>query len=225
MWNVPYWYVIRSSNQPCIGHPRNKIYDGNWINESSWYMWDLNGAANTDNLACRPLQASPVYPANVPMTTAKPGDSLRMRFWGNGHTRWDIGSPNHRDPGLVRVYWAGQKEVELTYKDNLTEANWFPGAQANFSADTITQISDGHMNEKGNYMTLNIPDDIENGRHMMVWVWAWSEGLEVNDADFDPDTDYNKEWTNSYSTCFDIQIEGSSFNGMHYSSLLTVILC
>lgn len=180
-------------------------------------MWDLNGP-NANGLACNPVQTN-TYPANVPMTVAKPGDALRMLFWGNGHTRWDIGSPNHRDPGLVRVYWAGKKEVELSQKSDLTESNWMPGAQGNFSADTVTLITDGHMNEKANYYTLQLPQNIESGRHMMVWTWAWSAGMGVNRAGFNPNTDYNHEWADSYSTCFDIMIEDSTFTGKPYSPL------
>lgn len=156
------------------------------------------------------------------MTVAKPGTSLRMRYWGNGHSRWDIGSPNHRDPGLVRVYWAGKKETELTYKSDLVESNYF--VQSNFSSDTINLIQGTHMNEKANYMTLNLPTNIENGRHMMVWVWAWSLGLDVNPAGFNPATDYDHRWANSYSTCFDIEIVGSSYTGMcHFSPALIII--
>lgn len=216
MWNVYLTDIIlpSSDQKNCTGHPRNKLWDGDWISESSNYVWDLNNASNTNGLTCRGVQGSPTYPANVPMTTARPGDSLRMRFWGNGHSRWDIGSPLHRDPGLVRVYWAGQKEVELTHKDNLTEANWFPGAQANFSGDAITLVTNGKMNEKANYMTLTLPQNIENGRHMMVWVWAWAQGLGTNDGS----SAYDNTWANSYSTCFDIEVVDSDFDGKHYSS-------
>lgn len=222
MERVPYWHTILSSINNCKGYPRNKIYQDNWINESSWYVWDLNGPENTDSLACRPLQTN-LYPAKYPMTVAKPGSPIRLRFWGNGHSRWDIGSPNHRDPGLVRVYWKGAKELEITSKSELTEANWMPHAQGNFSADTVNLITDGHMNEKANYYTLQLPQNIENGRHMMVWTWAWNMGVGMNPAGFNPATDYDNQWADSYSTCFDIEIVGSTFTGMCYFIALVII--
>lgn len=157
------------------------------------------------------------------MTVAKPGDPIRMRFWGNGHSRSDIGSPPNRDPGVVRVYWAGKKEVEITDKSELTQANWLSGAQGNFSADTVNLITDGKMNEKANYYTLQLPTNIENGVHRMVWVWAWTPGVGVNPAGFNPATDYNNEWDNSYSTCFDIEIVDSTYTGMCYFLALVII--
>lgn len=80
------------------------------------------------------------------------------------------------------------------------------------------------MNEKANYMTLVLPTNIENGRHMMVWVWAWSLGLDVNSPNFNPATDYDNRWANSYSTCFDIEIVGSSYTGMCHSPLTLIII-
>ncbi|KAH8148512.1 uncharacterized protein LAJ45_07615 [Morchella importuna] len=199
----------------CNGFPRNKIYDYDWIKESSFYAWNLNNASNTEGLACRPgSQDSATYPSEYPMTTAVPGQTLRMRHWGNGHSRWDIGSPNHRDPGLVRVYWAGQKETELKYKSDLTEANWLPGAQANFSADAVTLITGNTMNEKANYFDLTLPKDIEAGRHSMVWVWAWDSGFGA----LNEKTGYDGRWANSWSTCFDIEIVDSDFVGPTYDN-------
>jgi len=147
------------------------------------------------------------------MATASPGDTLLMRYWGNGHTRWDIGSPNHRDPGLVRIFWAGKPETEIVYAKDLNEAYWIPGAQGNFSADTVTEITnDGkNMNEKANYFSFTIPEKIQNGRQSMVWAWAWKPSL-VNGEKGDPNV-YDASWDNAWGTCFDIQIEGSTFTG------------
>lgn len=119
------------------------------------------------------------------------------------------------------MYWGGAPEVELKYKSDLTQKNWLRGAQANFSADTVTLITGNTMAEKANYFNFEIPQDIQNGRHMMVWVWAWSQGLEVNDADFNPNEDYDKSWMNSYSTCFDVMVTGSDSTGMHTSLYLS----
>jgi hypothetical protein len=203
----------RFSQQVCKGFPRNKVDNGDWIKESSNYMWNLNGPDNTAGLACRPNQASPVYPQNVPMTTAKPGQTIRLRFWGNGHSRWDIGSPNHRDPGLVRLYWGGGKERELKLKSDLTEANWIRGAQGNFSGDAITYVTGNTMSEKANYYSFTLPSNMANGRHMFTWAWAWDLGVGSNGPSYNPATDYNNQYINSFSTCFDVMITDSSYVG------------
>ncbi|RPB01619.1 hypothetical protein L873DRAFT_1675563 [Choiromyces venosus 120613-1] len=199
--------------QTCKGFPRNKVSNGDWIQESKTYLWDLNNnAMNPDGLACRPSQTN-TYPAGVPMTTAKPGQTLRLRHWGNGHSRYDMGSPLHRDPGVVRLYHAGKKETEIRSKSELNENNWVKGAQSNFSADAVIEVVGNKMNEKGNYFDWTIPSSLENGRHMFVWVWAWDMAVTSNPANFNPGTDYNNALMNSWTTCFDILIEGSSATG------------
>lgn len=195
-------------DQTCKGFPRNKVNNGDWISESSNYAYGFS-----TEYACREGQRQPGQTASgAPMATATPGQKLLMRYWGNGHSRWDIGSPNHRDPGLVRLYWAGKKETEIEKLADLTEKYWVPGTQQNFSADAVTELTDGntHMNEKANYMTFTVPEKIENGRHMMVWGWAWKAGL--NDAPAKAD-DYNAHWDLAWGTCFDLVIKDSKFSG------------
>lgn len=163
---------------------------------------------NPDGYACRPSQTN-TYPAGVPMTTVKPGQNLRLRHWGNGHSRYDMGSPLNKDPGVVRLYYAGKKETDIKLKSELTEQNWIRGAQANFSGNAIIYVKDGQMNEKANYFDWTVPN-WENGRHSIVWVWAWGTAVTSNSAGFNPATDYNNALINSWSTCFDVLVEGSS---------------
>ncbi|PWW77628.1 hypothetical protein C7212DRAFT_314898 [Tuber magnatum] len=199
--------------QTCKGYPRNKVNNGDWIQESKTYLWDLNNdSLNPDGLACRPSQTNN-YPSGVPMTTAKPGQTLRLRHWGNGHSRYDMGSPLNKDPGVVRLYHRGMKEAEIRLKSELTEQNWVKGAQANFSANAVIQITGNKMNEKANYFDWTVPTNFENGRHMMVWAWGWGSAVTSNPPNFNPTTDYNNALMNSWTTCFDIMVEGSSATG------------
>lgn len=203
----------------CVGYPRNKALHDKWIEESTHYSWNLNlNRMDKDKkiLACNPSQTNK-YPDNRPMTTAKPGEEILMRHWGNGHTRWDIGLPNHKDPGLVRIYWKGEKEKEIYEKSELTEVNWMKGAQANFSADAISIPAGARPDDIANYMHLKLPENIENGRHMMVWTWASDRGLQKN-KDGWKKGDYDKEWQDSWSTCFDIMIKDSKHKGPTYSA-------
>lgn len=202
--------------QTCHGYPRNKLWNGDWIAESSNYAYGLS----TD-YACRDNQRTATYPSSAPMASATPGQELLVRYWGNGHSRMDIGSPIDRNPGVVRIYWTGKKETEITYKKDLTEKYWIPGAQSNFSADAVIEVqsgatSVGGMDEKANWMKFTVPEKIENGRHMMVWAWAWNPSLTDKDGVVHPLTDvnvYDTELDNAWTTCFDIQITGSSFTG------------
>jgi hypothetical protein len=166
------------------------------------------------------------------MTTAKPGQTLRLRFWGNGHSRWDIGSPANRDPGVVRIYWGGRKDRDLKYKTDLVEANWVPGAQGNFSGDAVTEVNGRTMKEKANYYSFTLPSKMGNGRQSFVWVWAWDKAVGASDAN-GQSSNYNQQLMNSFSTCFDVQIEGSTYTGefsprprrCRWVCLLTFSLC
>ncbi|KAL7271380.1 hypothetical protein RUND412_005870 [Rhizina undulata] len=201
-------------DQTCIGWARGKNFPENWIWESSNYVWNLDSASN-DGYTCNPLQRSANYTAEGPMTRARPGETIRMRYWGNGHSEWGAGSPLHRDPGLVRIFWAGQAGVELSLKSNLTKANWLPGAQANFSADAIIEpLTWPTLDEKANYINVTLPDKIENGVHMMVWGWAWVKSLTSNPSGWTSDQ-FNEEWRDLYTTCFDIEIYDSDFVGVN----------
>lgn len=196
-----------NSQQTCKGFPRNKVWNGDWIAESSNYAYGFS-----TEFACRDNQRQPGQVApNAPMATASPGDKLTLRFWGNGHSRWDIGSPNHRDPGLVRIFWAGKPETEIVYAKDLTEKYWIPGAQGNFSTDAVTEINGNNMNEKANYYEFQLPEKIQNGRHMMVWSWAWKPAMTEGEHG-NPNV-YDASWDNAWGTCFDIQIVNSKYTG------------
>ncbi|KAF8243708.1 hypothetical protein K440DRAFT_663937 [Wilcoxina mikolae CBS 423.85] len=191
--------------QTCKGSPRNKVHNGDWIAESTYYSYNFN-----TKYACRDNQRVPGQTApGAPMATATPGEKLTMRFWGNGHSRWDIGSPNHRDPGLVRIFWAGKPETEIVYAKDLNEKYWIPGAQGNFSGDAVTEITGNHMNEKANYFEFTVPEKIQNGRHMMVWAWAWKASM-VDGKHGNPNV-YDESWDNAWGTCFDLQIVNSKY--------------
>jgi len=135
------------------------------------------------------------------MATAKPGETIKLRFWGNGHSRFSQGSPLNRDPGEVRVYWAGKKETEIKMAKDLTDNRII--AKGNFSSPDAVILTDPvdrmRLHEKGNYLDLTMPKDIETGRHMMVWTWAWiKEG---------------SNFVNQYTTCFDVQITNGGSGG------------
>jgi len=198
--------------QTCNGYPRNKIYNGDWLSESSNYAYNF-----AEGTACSSLQSSSTYDSSAPpRATATPGQNLLLRFWGNGHSRWDIGSPNHRDPGLVRIYWAGKKDTEIEKSTDLNEGTWIKGRQANFSGDAVTELTataNLGMQEKANWMEFELPTDIENGNHVFVWAWAWKEGLLADDLyDWTADV-YDDSWTLAWGTCFDVEITGSSYSG------------
>ncbi|RPB29705.1 hypothetical protein L211DRAFT_775535 [Terfezia boudieri ATCC MYA-4762] len=183
----------------CNGYPRNKVNNGDWIKESTYYLWDLSGdkASNEQGgrHACHPTQRDPTYPDNVPAAKAKAGQSLRLRFWGNGHASYQWGRPLHKDPGLVRVYWAGTVNKEIVMASELTPDKMI--AEGNFSADAVTVPKDGNLpNDKANWMQLNLPVNMPQGRNMFVWTWApiWDS--------------IRGDWINQYATCFDIFVNG-----------------
>lgn len=148
----------------CEGFPRNKVNNGDWIAESSHYLWELK----PNGPACNPVQKPGVAAPGAPAATASPGETLKLRHWGNGHSDYHIGSPRNRDPGLVRVYWAHAKETEIENASQLTQDLLI--AEGNFTSTDAVIAKDGrgHMNEKGNFLELNLPKNMETGRHAMV---------------------------------------------------------
>jgi len=104
------------------------------------------------------------------------------------------------DPGLVRVYWAGAVKKEIVLASELTPDKMM--AEGNFSADAVTIPKEGNLpNDKANWMQLNLPVNMPEGRHMFVWAWApvWNSILET--------------WTDRYTTCFDIYVSGKGEGG------------
>lgn len=223
----------------CDGYPKNiptrpvagLVRPSDWIDESSNYAYGFDEYEDPNDpstrLACKACQReerSDVPPA----ATATPGQKLLMRHWGNGHSTWDplYANPKGRDPGVVRIYWAGQKETPIKYYKDLNEANWIPGAQANFSEGAITYYADRYngespdgrpdqklMKEFANYFEFTVPEDIETGRHQMVWAWAWDDSLKFDPAQghkpVDPNV-YDDSFELSWGTCFDLYIENGS---------------
>jgi hypothetical protein len=190
----------------CNGWPRAKQNPGDWVDETIHYLYDIQGAINSgDTHACHPNQrtptyyTSPPYPAGLahqlnpaPMATAAAGSSLRLMFGGNGHSR---GAPMDKtgDPGKVSVYWAGEKEREIVdvkefTPEYLVQENGFSDESFAFPADMNIKSSGQGLIDKGNWMTLRLPECMKKGRHMMVWVWSF-QGMD------------------RFSTCFDVMVE------------------
>lgn len=194
------WY-----SQYCHGWPRNKANPGNWIDESTNYVWNI--AANSwnggsyhpaDTHACPPNQRSPTYQSGAPMSTAAPGGMIRLRYGGNGHTRgYNVGGPqNNNSPGTVSVYWKGAPEQEITdisefTKANLLQTQGFADQSFSYPANPAIVTPEQGLVDKGNWFNLNLPKNMASGRHMMVWVWYY-------------------EGAPQWSTCFDVMIQGGA---------------
>lgn len=187
--------------QSCEGYPRNKVNNGDWIAESTHYLWDFKQHGGENAPACHSGQNKPGQADKAKaIAQVKPGETIKLRHWGNGHSRFNQGSPLNRDPGFVRVYWAGKKETELKNFKDLSGDKMI--AEGNFSSPDAVILTNPankmQLFEKGNYLDLKIPSNIETGRHMMVWTWAWEKNAFTN------------QWVNNYSTCFDIIVSGGS---------------
>ncbi|KAJ3039731.1 hypothetical protein HDV00_011963 [Rhizophlyctis rosea] len=181
----------------CIGWPRNHPNPGDWLKLTlkENFLWPLKEAGNT--YACHPGQrSSNTYLTNAPMATATPGETLILKYPANGHSRKQ-GSFTNRDPGKARVYWAGKAATELVKTTDLTASRII--AEAGFSDDNIVYNKpDGTFEEKASYFSVKLPSGMGEGRHMLVWTWAW---------------DYNQstqKWEDTYSTCFDVLVKGGS---------------
>jgi hypothetical protein len=144
------------------------------------------------------------------MKTAAPGDSIKLYFGGNGHTRGSnaggTSNPNPLGAGSVSVYWKGAPEQEITdisefTSANLLQTNGFSEESFSYPADPNIKTPDQGLVDKGNWQTLKLPSNMAAGRHMFVWVWTYA-------GSSDP------QW----STCFDVTIEGAASGADTYSA-------
>jgi hypothetical protein len=142
----------------CHGWPRAKKNPGDWIDESTNYVWNI--AANTWNgemNACHPSQRGPNYEGNAPMATAKPGSTLRLMFGGNGHSRGN-NMPNN-DPGVVSVYWKGEPEAEITNVNEFNDQNRLQKngfSEESFSYPKGVKSPTEGLIDKGNWQSLKL---------------------------------------------------------------------
>lgn len=190
----------------CHGWPRAKQNPGDWVDETKNYLWDLQAAANSgDAHACHPSQRNATYYLEstvagleyhhnpAPMATAAADSSIKLMFGGNGHSRGAPFATASGNPGNVSVYWAGEPETEIVdvkelSPDHLVQEDGFSDESFSFPADMNVRTPPQGLVDKGNWQTLRLPECMEKGRHMMVWVWSF-------------------EGTNRFSTCFDVMIE------------------
>lgn len=158
--------------QFCSGYARNGVAAGNWIDESTNYIWNIAaesfnmGASKpADTHACQPNQRSPTYNPGSPMKTAAPGDTIRLFFGGNGHTRgFNTGgtvNPNPDGPGTVSVYWKGSPEQEIVdisefTTANLLQSNGFAEESFSYPADPSIKTPDQGLVDKGNWQSLKL---------------------------------------------------------------------
>lgn len=185
--------------------PRAKYNPGDWVDETKNYLWNLPQAQQQgENHACNPQLRAPNHFLTAPisgmeyhkdpatMATAIPGGAIKLMFGGNGHSR-GANAGGNGDPGKVSVYWTGAPETEIVTVDdlnldNLLQENDFSEESFAFSADINVQSPEQGLVDEGNWQTILLPDGMEKGRHMMVWVWSFG-GM------------------NRFSTCFDVMIE------------------
>lgn len=173
----------------CKGWPRSKQNPGDWIAESSNYVWNL--AANKfkgETNACHPSQRNPTYLGNAPMASAKAGESLRLMFGGNGHAR---GASVGGTPGTVTVYWKGKPDTEIKDVKEFTAANKLQSngfSDESFSYPANVKTPQEGLIDKGNWQTIKIPAGTAKGRYMFVWVWSY-------------------QGADQWSTCFDVNVK------------------
>jgi hypothetical protein len=73
------------------------------------------------------------------MTTASPGDLIRLRYAGNGHSR-GFNAGGIGTPGEVSVYWKGAPEQEITDVSEFTQDNLL--ATGGFAQDAFVIPAD-----------------------------------------------------------------------------------
>ena len=99
------------------------------------------------------------------MTTAAPGDTIRLMFGGNGHSRGfntgGLTNPNPNGPGTVAVFWKGAPEKEITDTSEFTDANklqenGFSDESFSYPADPSIKSPTQGLVDKGNWQSLKL---------------------------------------------------------------------
>ncbi|KAI5807172.1 hypothetical protein EDC01DRAFT_14949 [Geopyxis carbonaria] len=245
--NPPDAYSWGPDKEKCHGFPRSVKYrpEGamtvdpgpwGWNEETLYLSYDVGTLpeknAEGKTYACPQRQRTPEKTwkddsgADVepPVATAKPGESLLMRHWGNGHTTWDpkYANPMRKDPGVVQIYWKPEWDTgsDMMFED-LNDKTWVQGAQGNFSGDAITLYTETprvqlnaagypqmQMIEHANYFTFKLPDDIPEGKHTFIWAWRFLEKGDRKGQAFttvDP-SKYWDEYDIEFTSCFDVEV-------------------
>lgn len=112
----------------CHAFPRAKQNPGDWMQESSDYLWAPNTATEEGKFACHKNQRTPTYLSAgesgsenaAPMAKAKAGGTLNLLWGGNGHAR-GANAGGDEGPGTVSIFWAGEKEKEIVLLSELTD--------------------------------------------------------------------------------------------------------
>ncbi len=135
---------------------------------------------------CRSEQTWPNQYQGAPIAQAQAGGSLVLRYGGNGHsTGIRVPGSTNGTSGTVSVYCLGTPNAEITSPTQLTSDNLI--AQQGFAEDSIHFFDEvtGILQDKGNWMTLNIPASYQSGNYEMLWVWsydninAWTSAFDV----------------------------------------------
>jgi hypothetical protein len=79
-------------------------------------------------------------------------------------------------------------DVKEFTSEYLVQEDGFSDESFSFPADMNIMSSGQGLIDKGNWMTLRLPECMEQGRHMMVWVWSF-QGMD------------------RFSTCFDVMVQ------------------
>jgi len=131
-------------------------------------------------------QNSNQYTSTYYMTTAKAGDTLRLRWTPNGHQHGA-----GQDPKTYTIHWTGVPGTQLTHRLDLNAQNQILGPTA-FDAECYCDNCAGNPC----YGHLRIPPNTPSGVYSFVWYWI-----------FDRDPNAGGE---EYTTCFDVNVQGNA---------------
>jgi len=137
---------------------------------------------------CADNQRTANYPAGYYMATAKPGETLRMRWTPNGHQRGA-----GQDPRTWSIHWTGTPGTQLQNRLDLNNANKLTGP-VQFDADCFCNNCAGLPC----YGSFTIPPNTRPGTYTLVWYWVFNR---------DPNGGGEE-----YTTCFDVAVQGTAIS-------------
>jgi len=135
---------------------------------------------------CADNQRTANYPAGYYMATARPGETLRMRWTPNGHQRGA-----GQDPKTLAIHWTGTPGTQLQNRQDLNNANKLTGP-VQFDADCFCNNCAGQPC----YGSFTIPPNTRPGTYSFVWYWVFNR---------DPNGGGEE-----YTTCFDVAVQGNA---------------
>jgi hypothetical protein len=181
---------LRTGDADCRGYPRG--YPGRLpgvnIDQIMTYRIQPRVMGENPPICAAGQRSQTAYSSRFYRATAKPGETLRMRWTPNGHQRGA-----GQTPLTYSIHWTGVAGTQLNNRLDLNTGNRLAGP---FPFDETCYCN----NCAGDpcYGKFTIPANTKPGVYSFIWYWVFNRDASSGGEE--------------YTTCFDVEVTGTSNN-------------